>query len=50
MKTLTTTQVNDPVAQTASEAIFADPVTYLGTYGIEAELVVELEAPLLAAA
>ena len=50
MKTLTTTQVDDPVAQTASEVIFADPVTYLGTYGIEAVLVVGSEATLPAAA
>ncbi len=50
MKTLTTTQVNDPVAQTASEAIFADPVAYLGTYGIEAVLVVEFDAQHLDAA
>lgn len=46
MKTLTTTRVDDPVAQTASEAIFADPVSYLRRYGIEAVLVVEPEASL----
>jgi hypothetical protein len=50
MKTITTTQADDLVEQTASETIFADPVSYLGTYGIEAVLVVEPEASLPAAA
>ncbi len=50
MSTLTSTQANDPVTQSASEAIFADPVSYLHTHGIEAVLVVESEASLPAVA
>ena len=49
MKTLTSTQVNDPVGHTVSEAIFDDPISYLHTYGIEAVLVVEPETSLPAA-
>lgn len=41
MKTLTSTQLDDPVAQTEPEEIFADPVSYLRALGIEAVLVVE---------
>lgn len=50
MSTLTSTHARDPVARSASKAIFADPVSYLHMYGIEAELVAESEAPLPAAA
>lgn len=50
MSTSTSTQAIDPATQTASEVIFTDPVSYLRTYGIEAVLVVESEAPLPAAA
>lgn len=50
MSTSTSTQAIDPATQSASEAIFADPVSYLHTHGIEAVLVVESEAPLAAAA
>lgn len=50
MSTLTSTQPNDPVTRSASKAIFADPVSYLHTHGIEAVLVTESEASLPAAA
>jgi len=50
MSTSTSTRAIDPATQSASEAIFADPVSYLATYGIEAVLVTESEAPLAAAA
>jgi len=50
MSTSTSTQPNDPVTQSASKAIFTDPVSYLHTHGIEAVLVTESEAPLAAAA
>jgi hypothetical protein len=42
--------MDDPVTQTPSEAIFADPVAYLGRYGIEAVVVAGPEASLPAAA
>lgn len=50
MSTSTSTQAIDPATQSASEAIFADPVSYLRTYGIETVLVVESETSLPAAA
>ena len=50
MKTSTTTPVSDLDEQATSEAIFADPVSYLCTFGIEAVLVAESEGSLPAAA
>jgi len=44
MKTLTSTQADHPATQATPEEIFADPVSYLRTLGIEAVLVVRPEA------
>ncbi len=44
MKTLTSTRVDHSVTQASPEEIFADPVSYLRTLGIEAILVVGPEA------
>ncbi len=44
MKALTSTQVDHSVIQPSPEEIFADPVSYLRTLGIEAILVIGPEA------